>query len=287
MGNECTHDCKDKHNRLRREILAKKHRREWQQIDLTAVVVMVVSFGALIAVDVTKGISLIACPLLVGFLVLRLNPSSATWYFVFFGTSFLLIIPIWIWLLIKSVKGEFTLAACLGVALLTLIVWAFNMPAQGRPRPEDRLSSDMANLAAISAALDIYRSARGVYPDRLSQLPAAGTDLRVFRSPRSMPDTELRQSGPLRLLWGKPDPRIYREIVSWSEVDGGHYLYLMPAPDAQSNAVTLATRPGLLYKNQINVLHVGGKRVTLSAEEWQNNIPVLGFSEKLGVAKEN
>lgn len=221
------------------------------------------------------GLAFMTCSLLV------LVVSFGWWGYMEVSWS----IPIFLallWFVFRKTIRWWYCVIVLSVALLTLV--AFAPPSSGYPRPSTKVVADKNNLKQILTCLERYHEEKGHYPERLSVLVnedyAPKVNSVLWVSPRGAGQTEIRREGPLRLLLSEygtlpPPPRI---MQSPSDLDDSDYLYLSPAKSGSTEAtIILMTRPGLLYRNQLNAGFAGGQVDTLSYREWTDNPQVTRF----------
>jgi hypothetical protein len=160
------------------------------------------------------------------------------------------------------------------------------------------MMTDSSNLKQISLWIRMCRESTGQYPPTLSALSNLGS-LKALTSPRGAGLIDHNVDGPLR-LWGRePYPGRARETQSWAEVDHGDYLYrppVEPSPPhfvrlmttcvfltqsaedpAPPHTVMLMTRPGLLWKNHVNVGYADGTVETVDYRTWTKRADIQSF----------
>ena len=181
-------------------------------------------------------------------------------------------------------RGRSLILKLLGVLLVVFACMLLITGMSGRYRPKTKVVVDAVNVKNIIRHVEAYRSIRGAFPARLSQLSEMGgqTPPSYFASPRGGGELDPAE-GPLWLLIREPYPGPRCKISNWSEVDDGDYLYLRPLNDAPAGTIIVITRPGLLYKNALNVGYLSGEVMTLSRMVWKNDAEVLRVLRELGI----
>ena len=198
---------------------------------LTLVVVALTLFSWF-GIDVSRGFSLIALPAIIigvsaflklGRTILSLAVLNVLFHAAFglMGPWFLPLIGITTCALVYTISRSRTL--CVVTVIVLCLSWTALLPALGRPSRGTRISSNTAHLASIFQSIERYRMQRGGYPEKLSQLAEMGADIREFRALGSLDRLDLLWKGPLRLYWGRPDPRLARKVTVWADVDTGNY----------------------------------------------------------------
>jgi hypothetical protein len=196
--------------------------------------------------------------------------------FVVWGVWFLFLLPVWIGFMIPAARRTWW-SWVLAILIVVLGIGLF-LPCLGQPATY--VSKDLSNVQQISVAIRAYRKIHGQFPDRLSQLQEVTDSLMIFASPRRRRDWCTH--GPLRIWLDKTDPGPPRVITSWSQVDGGDYLYRKPPEDATATTIIVMTRPGLLDRNWITVGLVDGHVEMLKLDFQTSRADVLEFLKQTG-----
>lgn len=245
--------------------------------------VLVLSVGAFVFCIQTKGLSLIVLPAIAAITVGCATRRMLAWWFGgFYCASYLLFGFFGLTAFPLSLLGMFLLTfildRTLGVVVLVTVVLALLLPALAAINV--RRHTDSGNVRQISLGLQFYRDEDGVYPDRLSQLGKVMKSTKAFTSPPAE-EPDWFAIGPLRMWFHRYDPGPVRPIRQWSEVDDGDYLYRKPSTNALPDTIVLMTRPGLLYRNGVNIGYFDGHIIFTGEQEWKSRRDVLEFLKDL------
>jgi len=253
-----------------------------------SVLVVLLSFVALAISIPTRGLSLILIPLVAAILVgLALRPAIAWAYgfpyvasFVVFGFLGLGAFPV---LLVGILILLFRLNQAVAIGVTIAGLGAMLLYVDGGVVQKARSANDSSNVRQILLTIQVYHDETGGYPDRLSRLAKSTQTLRIFSSPRGAGEKQWLKVGALRIWLRKYTPGPVRQVRQWSDVDDGDYLYRNPGPDPANDAITVMTRPGLLYRNGVNVGQVDGSVQFLPERAWKERGDVVAFLDDLGL----
>lgn len=253
-------------------------------------VAVVLNLVALAGSGISWGASLACAPLAAAYLAFKQRGNA--WVVGAAILNWLALLGFGFWgatcLLFVSLTGAFlVLALCRSRACwwlaggYALFIQMFQ-PALGLPRAPEKVVVDATNVHGIQLLLARYRAIHTSYPPRLSALEGTVGNWKWFTSPRGASELNPYTEGPFR-LWGRePYPGRVREIHRWREVDDGDYLYIPPPDNPAPKAIMLMTRPGLLYRNTINIGYVDGTVETVDAQIWQERTDVQSFLRTCG-----
>ena len=136
----------------------------------------------------------------------------------------------------------------------------------------------------------VYEQEHGVYPPTLAEVavdsgmePNSG----LWVSPRGAGERRYDYEDgwiPDRLLGVEPKAPPPIEPETPEDLIDGDYLYLPPERGSNPDTVILMTRPGLLFKRQLNVVRILSYEFeTMTFEEWVADAEVRGFLERRGI----